>query len=94
MISYSIAKEMDLPVSVLGIILTASIASFLGGLPIQGIAGFGTVEASWTLPLVIGLGVPVESAVTYSFVMHTIFLGYGLMMGVLSIFFVTFNSRL
>lgn len=43
--------------------------SLLSSIPIQGLAGFGTMEAAWTLGFV-ALGVPTARAVTVSFATH------------------------
>lgn len=83
-IGYTIAKQLLIDVTFIEMIFVASIAAFLNGLPIQGLAGFGTVEASWTLPLVIGLGVDAKQAVTFSFIIHTLFLTYGITIGIAS----------
>ncbi len=83
-IGYAIAKQLSIETTIIEMVFVASTAAFLNGLPIQGLAGFGTVEASWTLPLVVGLGVGVQQAVTFSFIIHTLFLTYGIIVGIIS----------
>ncbi len=52
-------------------ILLPSLISLLSFIPIQGIAGFGNVEAVWSLVLV-AYGIPAAQAISAIFVLHVI----------------------
>lgn len=63
------------------VVLASSVSSLLSSLPIQGIAGFGTTEAFWTIAL-IGIGIAPEVAVVAGFTQHLIALLYIFLLGV------------
>lgn len=59
----------DIRLGFVEVCAVTAMMSLLSSLPIQGLAGFGTMEAAWTLGFV-ALGVPTARAVTVSFATH------------------------
>ncbi len=59
----------DIHIGFIEVCAVTAMMSLLSSLPIQGLAGFGTMEAAWTLGFV-ALGVPTGRAVTVSFATH------------------------
>ena len=50
-------------------------------LPVQGIAGFGSIEATWALGFVM-LGIAKESAIATGFVFHFVIMAYFVVLGI------------
>ena len=85
LLATTLARGVGLSVGVLDMVFVASAVAFLSGIPIQGIAGLGTVEAWWSL-LLSSVGVPVPEAVALSFFLHGFFLVFGALFGIVSWF--------
>ncbi len=62
------------------VIFVAAISGLAGSLPIQGLAGLGTTEAGWAIPLML-LGVAGEEAVAASFCFHALSMIYLVLLG-------------
>ena len=66
---------LGIPLSFDKVIFVAAIAGLAGSLPIQGVAGLGTTEAGWAIPLVL-VGVNREEAIAASFCFHALAILY------------------
>ncbi|MCC6158756.1 MAG: flippase-like domain-containing protein [Deltaproteobacteria bacterium] len=64
-----ILPAWDIRLGFIEVCAVTAMMSLLSSIPIQGLAGFGTMEAAWTLGFV-ALGVPTARAVTVSFATH------------------------
>lgn len=73
--SFLLIRGLGLNLNFWQIIFVSSFPLFSLILPIQGIAGFGNIEGSWTLGFMI-LGIPKVLAVSSGFILHFIILIY------------------
>jgi glycosyltransferase 2 family protein len=78
---YLIAISMGIHLELVQILFASSFAVFSTMLPIQGIAGFGTMEAGWALGF-IAIGIPSEVAINTGFGFHLIFLFFTIILGI------------
>lgn len=69
-----------LPVSGWSILIGSLFPILSTVLPVQGIAGFGSIEAAWALGFVM-LGIAKEAAIATGFVFHLVIIGYFLLLG-------------
>lgn len=92
-IYFLILKDLNLHLSV-GLILIASIVPILTTfLPIQGIAGFGTREAVWTI-ILIAVSIPRQLAILSGFIIHIVLIIYILIFGFISIIYILLKNKL
>jgi len=66
---------LDLPVDFTAALFVSAVAGLAVSLPVQGVAGLGTTEAGWAIPLIL-LGVPREGAIAAGFCFHALALLY------------------
>jgi glycosyltransferase 2 family protein len=78
---YLIALSMNIDLGLIPILFASSFAVFSTVLPVQGIGGFGTMEAGWALGF-ISVGVTKEIAISTGFGFHLIVLMYTLFLGI------------
>ena len=78
---YIIAISMGIHLEPVQILFASSFAVFSTVLPIQGIGGFGTMEAGWALGF-IAVGVTKDVAINTGFGFHIIFLIYTISLGI------------
>ena len=81
---YVLLNELGATVDPGGAIIASAIASLLVVLPIQGLIGFGTYEAAWTVALV-PLGVERSPAIAVGFAMHILMLVLSLLLAGLAV---------
>jgi len=81
---YVLLNELGATVDLGGAIIASAIASLLVVLPIQGLIGFGTYEAAWTVALV-PLGVERSPAIAVGFAMHILMLVLSLLLAGLAV---------
>lgn len=79
-VSWLLLTGVGLPLSIDKVIFVAAVAGLVGSLPIQGLAGLGTTEAGWAIPLVL-LGIGREEAIAVSFCFHAVTLIYLAILG-------------
>ncbi len=70
----------------------ATFVVFATLLPVQGIAGFGTIEGTWTVVFLL-LGVEKELAITSGFGFHIVRLTYATILGVISLLILKFRNE-
>lgn len=70
---YALLNGLGLRIDPSGTIVASSIASLVAVLPVQGLIGFGTYEAGWTVGLV-PLGVMRSTAIAIGFSIHILML--------------------
>ncbi len=80
LVIYSIFADI-LQISFWYIIMGALAVIFSTVMPVQGIAGFGSIEGAWALAF-IALGVSKELAIASGFVYHFVFIGYFVTLGI------------
>jgi uncharacterized membrane protein YbhN (UPF0104 family) len=71
---------LGLPVTFGQAIFVSAVAGLAGSLPVQGLAGLGTTEAGWAIPLVL-LGVGREEAIAAGFCFHALAIVYLAILG-------------
>jgi uncharacterized membrane protein YbhN (UPF0104 family) len=71
---------LGLPLSIGQAIFVAAVAGLAGSLPVQGLAGLGTTEAGWAIPLVL-MGVGREEAIAAGFCFHALAAAYLAILG-------------
>ncbi len=77
---YVIMKDLGLGLSFLNVVLGSMLIFIAVILPVQGIGGFGTYEGVWTIVLIY-FGIPLEIAITTSFIIHILQLAYLTILG-------------
>lgn len=77
---YSLSIAMNIQLNWIQILFASSFSIFSTILPIQGIAGFGTVEMGWAIGF-IAVGLSKEMAISTGFGFHIIILIYNLILG-------------
>jgi hypothetical protein len=77
---YLLIQAMNFQLSFLIVILGATFILLTTVLPIQGIGGFGTTEAVWTV-VFVPLGMTLEAAITSGFCFHIISIIFYLILG-------------
>jgi uncharacterized protein (TIRG00374 family) len=77
---YLITISMHIQLDLVHILFAASFAVFSTVLPVQGIAGFGTMEGGWALGFVLA-GVPKDLAISSGFAFHLLILLYTIILG-------------
>jgi uncharacterized protein (TIRG00374 family) len=80
-LAFLIFRDIGIDVSFYAIILASSVASLLSILPIQGLIGFGTTEAFWTVALV-GVGISTQSAIEAGFAFHFVAIAFFVLTGI------------
>ncbi|MCX7682547.1 MAG: flippase-like domain-containing protein [Anaerolineae bacterium] len=70
---YALLNGLGLGLDLSGTVIASSIASLVAVLPVQGLIGFGTYEAGWTVGLV-PLGVARSTAIATGFSIHILML--------------------
>jgi len=78
--NFTLVKAMGINLTFEIVILASTFTVLTTILPIQGIAGFGTIEGGWTIGF-LGLGVAKDVAISSGFSYHIIFLLYSLILG-------------
>lgn len=78
---YLLAVSMHIELGIIPILFASSFAVFSTVLPIQGIGGFGTMEAGWALGF-IAVGLEKDIAINTGFGFHLIVLLYTVLLGV------------
>lgn len=78
---YLIMMAMNFQISILLVILGGTFILLTTVLPIQGIAGFGTTEAIWTL-VFIPLGLSLDQAIISGFCYHIVIILYFTILGI------------
>jgi len=71
---------LGLPLTLGKVIFVAAVAGLATSLPVQGLAGLGTTEAGWAIPLVL-LGIPKEEAIGAGFCLHALAILYLALLG-------------
>lgn len=89
---YIIAISMGIHLEPVQILFASSFAVFSTVLPIQGIGGFGTMEAGWALGF-IAVGIPKEVAVSTGFGFHLILLLYTISLGIFGYVNIYYSRR-
>lgn len=87
---YAILHGMNINLSIWQVIIVSTFISFSLILPIQGVAGFGTMEGLWSLAL-ISQGIPSQLAVSSGFAQHIIIMGFYSILGIIGI--LAFKSK-
>jgi uncharacterized protein (TIRG00374 family) len=77
---YLLIQAMNFQLSFLIVILGGAFILLTTVLPIQGIGGFGTTEAVWTI-VFVPLGMTIEAAITSGFCFHIISIIFYLILG-------------
>ena len=77
---FLLISAMNFQISYLIVILGGSFILLTSVLPIQGLGGFGTTEAVWTL-IFVPLGMPLEEAIISGFCFHIISIVFYLLLG-------------
>jgi len=90
---YCIAISMNIHVGLISILFASSFTFLTSILPIQGIAGFGTTEAGWTLGFIL-IGLPQELAVSTGIAFHFILIFYFITLGIWGLIGWKFNIRI
>jgi uncharacterized membrane protein YbhN (UPF0104 family) len=67
----ALLKAVIPEITLLGTLLVASLPVIVSALPIHGVAGYGSTEVAYLLPLVL-LGISSETAIAAGFAIHTI----------------------
>ncbi len=82
--SYAVAwiwiTGLGLPLPFGQAMFVAAVTGLAASLPVQGLAGLGTTEASWAIPLVI-VGVARDQAIAAGFCFHALAIAYLLILG-------------
>ena len=60
-------------------------------LPIQGFAGFGSYEGAVILALTV-FGIPLTNAISFSYALHILYIGFFMIFGVLGLFLNIWNA--
>jgi uncharacterized protein (TIRG00374 family) len=81
---YVLLNELGATVDLGGAVIASAVSSLLIVLPIQGLIGFGTYEAAWTVAL-LPLGVARSTAIAIGFGMHILMLVLSLLLAGLSV---------
>lgn len=81
-IHQSIMKGMGIDIGILSVIIGSTFAVLTNVLPIHGIAGFGTIEAGWTIGYMM-LGYDKNVAISSAFLVHLLILFCALFYGLL-----------
>jgi len=79
-VSYIWIVGLGLPLSVGGILFVAAVSGLAGSLPVQGLAGLGTTEAGWAIPLVL-MGIARDRAIAAGFCFHALAAVYLVLLG-------------
>ncbi|MHC1568636.1 MAG: flippase-like domain-containing protein [Candidatus Syntropharchaeia archaeon] len=72
---YALLEGMRIHIGVCETVLASSLMIVVSVLPIQGIGGFGTIEATWTIAFMT-LGFPKKLSITSAFAFHFIVMFY------------------
>jgi len=78
---YLLMIAMNFQISILLVILGGTFILLTTVLPIQGIAGFGTTEAIWTL-VFVPLGLSLDQAIISGFCYHIVIILYFIILGI------------
>lgn len=78
--TYVLLIAMGYNVTFLASVLGTSLWRLATSLPVYGIAGFGTIEITWTAAFVL-LGMGVQEAIVSGFAVHILILIYSLLLG-------------
>ena len=71
---------LSLSVTFVGALFVSAVSGLAVSLPVQGVAGLGTTEAGWAVPLIL-LGAAREDAIAAGFCFHALALLYLLVLG-------------
>lgn len=82
---YFIVISMDIRIEFWEIVFAATAMFVMVSLPIQGLAGFGTLEAGWAAGFIL-VGLDKEVAISTGFAFHIILLAYTVTLGFLGYF--------
>ena len=85
LIFYCLLQAIGLPVSLFDVVLGTALLSVGIALPVQGLLGFGTSEALWTVGFTLVGGMETSTAITAGFVIHGMILVYALGLGGLAL---------
>lgn len=77
---YLVTISMHIQLDLIHILFATSFAVFSTVLPVQGIAGFGTMEGGWALGFLLA-GVPKDLAISSGFAFHLLILFYSILLG-------------
>ncbi len=89
---YVLAVSMGINLEPVQILFASSFSVFSTVLPIQGIAGFGTMEGAWALGFV-AVGLPREIAISSGFGFHIIILLFTVSLGILGYFNILYSMK-
>jgi uncharacterized protein (TIRG00374 family) len=79
-VTFSLLEGMHLQLGFLEMVLAFTFLTAINTLPLRSVAGFGTTEGAWTLVL-MGLNIPMTTAIATGFGMHILRLGYIIIFG-------------
>lgn len=79
-INYTLIKSLSLNINFFEVLLASTFVVFMSVLPVQGMGGFGTYEAGWTIGFV-GIGLSKELAINSGIVVHIIGIVYYVLLG-------------
>ncbi len=79
-VPYVVFSQLGIGLSVSAFLLASSFHALSNALPIQGVLGIGSIEATWAIGLV-ALGVPADTAISASFVYHGLYILFILLLG-------------
>ena len=86
-------RGIGVDLSIFAIIISITFVLFSSFLPVQGIAGFGTIEGAWTLAF-MAFGIPKEVAIASGFSLHIIRLLYSAISGSLAYSVLKYRGRI
>lgn len=79
-LNYVLIRSLDINISFFAVLLASTFVVFMSILPIQGLGGFGTYEAGWTIGF-ISIGLTKELAINSGIVVHIIGIVYYMLLG-------------
>ena len=80
-INTMVFQSLGLPIPLMHGFLAGALAALISAVPIQGIVGFGTTEAIWTVALV-SIGITAEQGIAAGFVQHVVSLIASVVLGI------------
>jgi uncharacterized membrane protein YbhN (UPF0104 family) len=88
---YVVMWSMEVKLSFTENVLASSAAVVTNFLPVNGLGSFGTLEAGWAAGYML-VGVKVDDAIISGFIMHLIVVMVGLILALISVFYLKKNT--
>jgi uncharacterized protein (TIRG00374 family) len=92
-VSWIWIRGLGLPLSFGQAMFAAAVAGLAVSLPVQGLAGLGTTEAGWAIPLVL-MGVQRQEAIAAGFCFHALAIIYLVILGGSGFLHLSFRRRM